>query len=81
MDIQKAKSLIKEFGLTQLAVSRQMGIWTPRSSFIYFAGRQQVRANLTLATMIAAIYQSSTKGRGLADECQRERRYSVGDSS
>ena len=55
MDIQKAKSLIKEFGLTQLAVSRQMGI-SPSQLVHYFAGRRKC-SNLTIATMIAAIYK------------------------
>ena len=55
MDIQQAKSLIKEFGLTQQAVARQMGL-SPSILVHYFAGRRRA-SDLTVASMIAAIYK------------------------
>ena len=55
MDIQQAKSLIKDFGLTQQAVARQMGL-DPSQLGHLFAGRRKA-SDLTVATMIAAIYR------------------------
>ena len=55
MDIQQAKSLIKDFGLTQQAVARQMGL-DPSQLGHLFAGRRKATP-LTVATMIAAIYK------------------------
>lgn len=69
MDIQKAKSLIKEFGLTQLAVARQMNL-SPSQLVHYFAGRRKA-SDLTVATMIAAIYK--LKKAELAANAAREK--------
>ena len=55
MDIQKAKSLIKDFGLKQKAVARQMGL-DPSQLGHYFAGRRKA-SDFTVASMIAAIYK------------------------
>ena len=55
MDIQKAKRLLKDFGLTQQAVARQMGL-DPSQLNHYFSGRRKC-SDLTVATMIAAIYK------------------------
>ena len=69
MDIQQAKSLIKDFGLTQQAVARQMGLDPSQIGHI-FAGRRKATP-FTLATMVAAIYK--LKEAELAADAARQK--------
>ena len=69
MNIQKAKGLIKDFGLTQQAVARQMGI-DPSQLGHLFSGRRQCTP-FTVASMIAAIYK--LKEAELAADAARQK--------